>query len=214
MFQNSRREFLKTSTVAGLSVLATGYGGPSAASTSASDDVRVALIGLGIRGRQHLDGYRKVQGARIVALCDCDRDRVGEAADHFKQKTSQDVAQYIDYRKLLERDDVDAVSIATPNYWHALMTIDACRAGKHVYVEKPICHTIWEGRKMIEAAAKYGRIVAAGFQNRSDTGLRAGIDWLHEGHLGNIISAHAIGFGGRKSIGKRGPCRITPRCRG
>ena len=102
------------------------------------------------------------------------------------------ITKYRDVRKLLDNKNIDGVSIATPNHWHALMTVWACQAGKDVYCEKPTCHEVWEGRKAVEAARKYNRIVQAGTQSRSSPQLREAIKWLHEGNLGKIIDRKSV----------------------
>jgi hypothetical protein len=134
-------------------------------------------------------------------LCDVDADHLAGEAKKFSD-AGETVARYRDARALLEDKDIDAVVIATPNHWHALLGIWACQAGKDVYVEKPISHNIWEGRKLVEAARKYDRIVQAGTQNRSDTGFRAAIAYLHTGELGEIKWAYGLWYKERDSIGK------------
>jgi len=112
------------------------------------------------------------------------------------------VEPYFDIRRLLENKDIDAVSIAAPNNWHSLMTVWACQAGKDVYVEKPISHEIWEGRKAVEAARKYNRIVQAGTQSRSDIALHEVAAYLQGGELGKILRARGFCYKRRASIGK------------
>jgi predicted dehydrogenase len=114
-----------------------------------------------------------------------------------------EVDTYVDMRDLLKRKDIDVVSIANQVYWHGLSTIWACQAGKHVYVEKPLSHYIWEGRQMVNAARKYDRIVQCGTQHRSLTGVREAIRWTREGHLGGIRHITCFAIKPRKPIGKR-----------
>ncbi|MEQ8849182.1 Gfo/Idh/MocA family oxidoreductase [Botrimarina sp.] len=121
----------------------------------------------------------------------------------MEDTTGAKVDRYIDYRKVLQRDDIDGVVIATQNHWHAPTTIHACQAGKHVYVEKPVCHTIWEGRKAIEAARKYDRVVAAGFQSRSMGGVVEALTLVREGALGPIQQVRGLCYRNRKGIGRR-----------
>src|SRR5699024_2909011 len=106
-----------------------------------------------------------------------------------------------DMRKVFDDKDIDAVSIATPDQWHALGTIWACQAGKHVYVEKPVCHNIWEGKKMVEAARKYDRRVQAGFQNRSIPHVIEAIKFLHKGGIGEIFMVRGLCIKPRESFG-------------
>lgn len=137
----------------------------------------------------------------MAALCDCDRAVLeGEAAEF--EKNNQKVQKFADIRKLLESGEVDAVSIATPNHWHSLAGIWACQAGKDVYVEKPVSHSPWEGRKLVEAARKYERMVQTGTQSRSKTGLREAIEWVRQGNIGKIQVARGLCYKRRPSIGR------------
>lgn len=194
----SRRSFLRVSTLAAASTLI-----PRRV-LGANDDLRLGFIGVGSRGGSLCKQFMAVPGIRIVALSDADSatlDRVGAQID--KTYPGAPVGRHQDFRKLLERKDVDAVVIATPNHWHALMTIMACEAGKDVYVEKPVCHNIFEGRKMVEAARRHKRIVQAGFQNRSDVGLLAAYAWIKEGHIGKLKRVRGLCYRNRASIGKQ-----------
>ena len=190
----SRREFLKT-TAAGLAVLA-----PAGRVLGANGDVRVAVIGLGGKGGQHAGVFSQLPGARLVALCDVDPKRL---ADHVRRFDGAFSAT--DPRKVLERKDIDAVVIATPDHWHALLAIWACQGGKDVYVEKPVSHNLWERRKIIEAAAKYNRIVQAGTQYRSDEGLKEAAAYIRQGNLGKVLWGHVLWYELRGSIGKVAP---------
>src|ERR1019366_10739715 len=99
------------------------------------------------------------------------------------------IVGYTDVRKLLENKDIDGVSFATPNHWHALGAIWAMQAGKDVYVEKPVSHNVWEGRRTVEMARKLNRIVQTGTQSRSSSGIAEGIQWVRDGHIGKILRA-------------------------
>jgi predicted dehydrogenase len=190
----SRRELLKA-TAAGLALLA-----PAGRVRGANDNARVAVIGLGGKGGQHAQVLSKLPGARLAALCDVDPQRLAE-----QNKRYDGVFSATDPRKILERKDIDAVIIATPDHWHALLAIWACQAGKDVYVEKPVSHNIWEGRKIIEAAAKYHRIVQAGTQYRSDEGLQEAAAYIRQSHLGKVLWGHVLWYERRGSIGKVAP---------
>ena len=124
----------------------------------ANDEIRVAVVGFGGRGKDHISELRGLakKNVRIVALCDVDKTILDAAVAQFS-KRNEKVEGFTDIRKLLELQDLDAVSIATPNHWHSLATILAVQAGKDVYVEKPVCHNVWEGSKMVEAARKHKR---------------------------------------------------------
>jgi predicted dehydrogenase len=137
----------------------------------------------------------------LVALCDVDERVLNKKYDELTEKGMK-LDKYVDFRKLLERKDIDAVSIATPNHTHALITVLAARAGKDVYVEKPTSHNIWESRQMVAAAQKYGRIIQCGTQSRSSRGLKEAVAWLHEGNLGEIKYAIGTCYKRRASIGK------------
>ncbi len=167
----------------------------------ANNDIRIAIVGLRKKGKEHIDIFGKVPGVRIVSLCDVDTEFIDFEVKNFKDR-NQTVTTYRDYRKLLDDKEIDAVILPVPDHWHALMAIWACQAGKDVYAEKPLSHNIWEGRKMVEAARKYKRIVQTGSQNRSDVGLRAAVAYIKEGNLGPIKLARAISYFLRESIGK------------
>ena len=114
----------------------------------------------------------------------------------------EQVKGYTDVRRMLESKEIDVVTIATPNHWHSLCAIWAVQAGKDVYVEKPVSHNIWEGRQLVNAARRYGRLVQAGTQIRSNPGVQEAIAWLREGHLGKILCARGFCYKRRPSIGK------------
>jgi predicted dehydrogenase len=212
MKQTSRRDFLKTSMVAGLGLAAQRKTFAAAASRTvgANDAVRVAVIGMGGtetiggvggRGHQLIASLLQVPDARIVALCDVDQTFLQREAQPFKDR-GQTVATHTDLRRVFDDKTIDAVVIATPNHWHGLATVWACQAGKDVYTEKPFSHDIWEGRQMVAAARKYGRIVQTGTQNRSSPLLRKAFDEVRSGALGRIRYAHAIMYRGRDGIGR------------
>ena len=167
----------------------------------ANDAVRLGMIGIRGKGRQHIDVFRAIPGVRITSLCDADDEILQRENARFAAR-SEKVDTFIDVRRLLESKNVDAVVIASPNHWHSLMAIWACQAGKDVYVEKPVSHNPWEGRKLVEAAQKYNRIVQAGTQSRSDKGLQEAFAYLQSGALGKILVARGFCYKDRKSIGK------------
>ena len=171
------------------------------------DLIRVAVIGLGNKGGQHVEMFSALPDVRVTALCEVDPKRLAPHVEKLKQKGVTPFAAN-DPRRVLERDDVDAVVIATPNHWHALLTVWALRAGKDVYVEKPVSHNVWEGARMVEEAKAKGRIVQGGLQYRSCPGLRAAAAWLHEGHLGKPLWGHVLWYEHRPPIGQCPP--FTP----
>jgi len=178
--------------------------------TGANGDIRFAVVGFGGRGMNHIDGLREVKGTRMVALCDVDRSILDREVKKYRDLGEQ-IESYTDIRKLLENKNIDVVSFATPNHWHALGAIWAVQAGKDVYVEKPVSHNVWEGRQLVVAARKLSRVVQAGTQSRSSSGIREGIQWVREGHIGKILRARGFCYKRRPSIGKvDGPQPIPP----
>lgn len=145
------------------------------------------------------------ENVEVVALCDVHEKTLADRAAECGKVTGKRPATYVDFRKLLEDDSIDAVSIATPDHWHALQTIWACQAGKDVYLEKVGGHNMTESRVMVDAARKYDRIVQHGTQARSSAAIREGIRKLHEGVIGKIYMARAIAFkyraGGKNEFG-------------
>lgn len=203
----SRRRFLVSSAAlgAGAALNITGCSRTPQVANSrvigANDEIRVAVIGFRGRGADHLKEAQRNANVRIVALCDVDTNIIAREAKKFEAK-GQKVDTYTDMRQVFDRKDIDCIMTATPNHWHALTTIWACQAGKDVYVEKPVCHNIWEGQKMIEAAAKYKRIVQAGTQRRSDKGFYELVDYLRSGAVGKILYAKGLCYKDRTGIGK------------
>jgi len=205
----SRRQFVKRSAAAtaalGLPMLA------SSRVWGANDEIRLATIGCGVRSGTHIAQFGAQKGVRIVAVCDPDQTRVEKTAQGIEKKYGNRPAQFADVRKLLESREIDAVSVATMQYWHALITIWACQAGRHVYVEKPLAHFIWEGRQIVNAARKYDRLVQVGMQSRSRDTDRQTIDYIRCGALGKIQYIVCFANKLRTPIGKRSePLPIPP----
>ena len=167
----------------------------------ANERINVAVIGIRSQGNYHLESYAKLPNVRVKTLCDIDANLFPERVKKVDEIQNYAPGTETDLRRVFEDKDIDAVSIANPNHWHALTTIWACQAGKHVYVEKPCAHNIFEGRKMVEAARKYNRIVQVGFQNRSIAGIRQAMKFLHDGKLGEIYMARGLCFKPRGSLG-------------
>ena len=170
-----------------------------------NDQIRVAIIGVHGRGLEHIAGYLKQKDAVITTICDVDQHVIGKANTLIKAGQGKEPKYVQDLRKVFDDPNIDAVSIATPNHWHSLATIWACQAGKDVYVEKPVSHNVWEGRKMVEAARKYGRIVQAGTQCRSHKGIQDAMAFLHSGKLGEVYMARGLCYKTRNSIGHKEP---------
>jgi predicted dehydrogenase len=182
---------------------------PFSRALGANDDIRVGVVGFRGQGGGHIKRFLKIPGVRVVALCDVDQEVIAGQVKKFEER-NETVAVYTDVRKMLEDKNIDAISIATPNHWHALMTIWACQAGKDVYVEKPVSHNIWEGRKMVQAARKYNRIVQTGTQSRSSRALHEALEYVKQGNLGKILVARGFCYKRRKSIGKVAGPRPIP----
>jgi hypothetical protein len=155
---SNRRGFLRSSAAA-----------IAASRLSANDRIRVAVIGLRGRGRELINSFYELakDNVEIVALCDADQTVLSQRTAEYEKLSGKKVQTFDDMRKVFDDKTIDAVGFATPNHWHALGTIWACQAGKDVYVEKPGSHNIFEGRKLVEAARKYNRMVQHGTQNRS-----------------------------------------------
>jgi len=190
-----RRNFIKNS------VLAAAVAGLSARtyaqSAGANGDLRVAVVGFRSRGMEHIKELKKLKGVRIVALCDVDSKIVAKGL-----KDIPDAKGYTDMRKMLEDKDIDAVSIASPNHQHSIQGIWSLQAGKHLYVEKPLSHNIFEGQQLVAAANHFSKlIVQAGTQSRSGVGIRAAVKDVHAGKYGKVKLARAICYKRRKSIG-------------
>jgi predicted dehydrogenase len=172
-------------------------------SVGANGDIRVGFIGLRNKGGDHLRDFREIRGVRVAALCDVDEEILAGEKKKCADEGDRDVAVYGDFRKLLEDKNVDAVVIATPNHWHAMMGVMAMEAGKDVYVEKPVSHTIWEGRQLVKAAQRTGRIVQAGTQFRSEEGIAKAIAWQKEGHIGKMTHIRSVSYKLREKISRR-----------
>ena len=200
---NSRRTFLMAAGGTVLSGLVPGK-------AAASDKIRVAVLGVNGRGKDHIQGYMDLPDAEVVLLCDPDRNVAEGVAKDFEARYNKKVEIAADLRKVYERKDIDAVSIATPNHWHSLATIWACQAGKDVYVEKPASHNVREGRKMVEAANKYKRIVQHGVQLRSSEAIQEAVQMLRKGVIGNVYMARGLVFRWRPSIGHKPEEPVPP----
>src|SRR5436190_13072197 len=204
----TRRDFLKTA--ARTTASASAIGGITFLTRpervfGANDRVRVAVCGLKSRGKDHLDAFSRVPNVEIAALCDVD----GTVLDRRRGEVGGSPRTFTDVRRLLEDQSIDAISIATPNHWHALMAIWACQAGKDVYLEKPCSHNLWEGRQLVLAARKYDRIVQHGTNSRSTVALREAMDKINEGLLGDVYMARGLCFKWRDTIG-RTPVEAVP----
>jgi predicted dehydrogenase len=196
---NTRRTFIAGAGGAFVSHLA------SQRALSANDKVRIAVLGVNGRGKDHIQGIMKQPDAEVVMLCDPDMKIAEERAGQFNQRYGKRVQIEQDLRKVFDNKDIDAVTVATPNHWHSLASIWACQAGKDVYVEKPGSHNVWEGRKLVEAAKKYNRIVQHGVQLRSSEAIQQAVALLRKGVIGDVYMSRGLVFRNRPSIGKKSP---------
>jgi predicted dehydrogenase len=202
MSNYSRRRFLQGAAGA-VAVAAL----PKFARADVNSQIRMATIGLNGRGQSHLGGFQD----NIVAICDCDRKVLGRSGSDFERRTGRKIDQIVDFRDLLDRDDIDAVSIATPNHTHALIAIAAAEAGKHVYCEKPVSQCLWEGRQIVNAARKYNRLIQCGTQARSSRCNQEAVEYVRSGKLGKVQYVVGTCFKPRPSIGKLDqPLEIPP----
>jgi predicted dehydrogenase len=205
MKPTDRRDFLKsTANVAAAVVAAPAVRTTWGKNSSPNDTIRIAVIGVRGRGQTHYTEWPKIPNVEVATLCDIDEREFPKALKNV-EKTQPGKKPKIetDIRKVLEDKSIDAISVAAPDHWHALATIWGCQAGKDVYVEKPTSHNIWEGRKMVEAARKYNRIVQAGMQNRSNKNVQAAMKFLHDGGIGDVYMAKGLCFKPRESIGRK-----------
>jgi len=169
----------------------------------ANEKINVGVVGCRNHGSwAHLeDSYLNFPDVNVIALCDPDLASIDRCSKIMYDKGAAQAKAYTDIRKMLENKEIDAISVATPNHWHALATVWGCQAGKDVCVEKPVSHNIWEGRTMVEAAEKYGRIVQADHDMRSNQKIEAAVNYIQSGALGKIEYCHSWVYKRRESIG-------------
>ncbi len=194
MTKQTRRVFLKQAAgaAAACSLL------PRVARADVNSQVRIAVVGFNGRGMNHIDGLKD----HLVALCDCDEQVLNKVAEEFEKSEGRKLDRVVDFRKLLDRDDIDAISIATPNHTHSLIGIRAAEAGKDVYVEKPVSHCVWEGRQLANASKRYNRIIQCGTQARSHRSIQQAVEFVRSGKLGKIQYIIGTCYKPRPSIGK------------
>ena len=202
----TRRQFLSKTTaaviVAGTMARGKVFG--------ANNRIRMCTIGFHGQGRSHIGDILKLKDeAEYVALCDVDSTVLASGGKSIEAAQGKAPKLYRDIREALQNKDIDAITIATPNHWHTLAAVWGCQAGKDVYVEKPLAHSIYEGRQLVAAAEKYGRIVQHGTQNRSNATYRRDMKLMHDGFIGTIVESRGYVYknGNRGSIGhgKPGP---------
>jgi len=213
MTQFSRRQFLGNSALAAAAAAVSSIpvlGSELRRPYGANDRLRIAVIGVKGRGLEHVSQWVKMPDVEIAAICDIDENQIFGAMDRIEKATGKKPAYVKDLRKLYEDKSIDAVSVATCNHWHSLAGVWAVQAGKNVYVEKPISHNVFEGRRLVEAGKKYNKVVAVGTQCRSMKGMREAISFLHSGRLGKVKIARGFCYKSRKSIGKKPNGTVPP----
>ncbi|WP_321474756.1 Gfo/Idh/MocA family oxidoreductase [uncultured Paludibaculum sp.] len=193
----NRRHFLMSAAAAA----------PLSASALASpnDTIRVACVGLRGQGNSHIRAYEGMKNVEIAALCDIDESVLDKRLGEVATATGKKPARFVDLRKVLEDKSIDAISIATPNHNHTLQTIWALQAGKHVYVEKPASHNIYESKQIVAATKKYGKIVQHGVNARSTEGLREAAQQIKDGLIGDVYMARGLCYKWRDTIGRAKP---------
>src|SRR5258708_7356518 len=193
----NRRHFLMTSAAAAATTKLRAASGPN-------ETVRVAVVGVRGRGKDHIKGWTTLPNVEIAALCDVDDSVVAAGLSQVEKAGKKKPATYSDLRKLLEDKSIDAISIATPNHLHTLQTIWACQAGKDVYVEKPCSHNMFEAKQIVAASRKYNRMVQQGSQSRSSVALREAVQKMNEGVIGDIYLSRRLCSTWRHTIGDAG----------
>ncbi len=205
-----RRKFIKR---AGVGAAGMAMAGPWVTSglsqKSPNETIRVAVMGIRGRGGAHAENFAKMKNVEVVTICDIDERLFPKAVDEVAAIQGKKPKTEVDIRKVCEDKNVDVLSVASTNQWHALATIWAIQGGKDVYVEKPVSYSIWEGRKMIEAARKYKKIVQVGSQNRSRPVVQGAMDFMHKGGIGDVYMVRVPFVRPRESFG-RGKVTAVP----
>ncbi len=209
----TRRRFFEDSLMAAAAVaIPAPLLAQKAPAVSPNEKLTAAIIGCGIRGKAHARELAKLPDCDVAYVCDPDLDRAEEVAALLVELNRPQPKIVQDLRRVYEDPAVDVVFIATPNHWHALAAIWAMQAGKDVYVEKPVSQNVEEGRRIVQAARKLGRIAQTGTQNRSRGALAEAVEYMKSGKLGEVKLARSIIYGGRGSIGGPASCEMPPRC--
>jgi predicted dehydrogenase len=208
MHSLSRREFLKGSALLAATAATARFTATSVteiqaqAPGGANERLNVAVIGVRGRGMSHVDGFADRNNCRVTHICDVDSAVVGRAVDRVRQRQGADPTVVTDMRRLFDNRDIHAVTVATPNHWHALAAIWAMQAGKDVYLEKPVSHNVSEGRRCVEFSRSTNKICQSGTQMRSSPAVRQAIEFLQAGQLGQVRVARGLCYKRRVSIGR------------
>lgn len=202
MSQFNRRKFIRTSAAAASAVFAVP--GIGRAGISANDKIGVAVVGVNGRGAEHISSYLNDPRTEIRVIVEVDEVVGNKRCEAIAEKQGLRPKMITDMRKAFEDDSISLVSTATPNHWHALTGIWAMQAGKDAYVEKPVCHNVWEGTALIAAARKYGRMCQVGTQCRSSKAIIDAFAFMNAGGIGEVKFARGLCYKRRKSIGAKG----------
>ncbi|HWL10048.1 MAG TPA: Gfo/Idh/MocA family oxidoreductase [Planctomicrobium sp.] len=207
----TRRYFLKSAAAlsAAASLRSETFAQPSA-SSSPNEKFGVAVVGTGGRGSGHISDLLNHKDVDLKYVCDADLQQAERAAKNIQAKGAPAPQVERDYRRILDDPSIDVISIATPNHWHSLQAIQALQAGKHVYVEKPVSHNVWEGRQLVGWARHTGKMCQAGTQSRSSPSLTEAVEFIQSGGLGKIQYAVGTCYKPRKSIGKLDKPLVIP----
>jgi predicted dehydrogenase len=205
----NRRGFLKTATSAAMSSLVFPYFIPSSALgkdgfTAPSDRITIGCIGVGGMGSANMNSFLGISEAQILAVCDVDTSHRNRARDTVNEKYgNKDCATYNDFREVLARSDIDAISLATPDHWHGIIAVAAARAGKDIYGEKPLAYTISEGRAIADAVQRHGVVWQTGSWQRSQQHFRFGCELVRNGRIGKVHTVR-VGLPHGNNIDNRG----------
>lgn len=202
---NNRRTFLKSAAAAtaGFSLFTLSGTKASGNVIGANDRIRIGVAGINGRGGAHINGFAPMENVEVSYLIDPDSRLFDSRTKNVESKGGNKPTCVQDIREALDDKNLDAVSVATCNHWHSLITVWACQAGKDVYVEKPMSHNIWEGRQCVAAAKKYDRIVQHGTQNRSSGGIAKLMATIHAEKYGKLLVSKGYCCKPRWSIGKK-----------
>lgn len=201
----SRRNFLKNTSALSALILAGGvHTQTSRARSLLNSQMNAAIIGTGGRGNDHIAEMIKAENAQITHICEVDSGTAASKASTIADKQGSKPEIVPDIRKLLENKSIDVVTIASPNHWHALGGIWAMQAGKHAYIEKPVCYNVYEGTALIAAARKYNRMCQVGTQCRSSAACIDAVKFIQEGGIGDVKFARGLCYKRRASIGPIG----------
>ena len=205
----NRRDFIRRTGVSGAGLALSGVGAARQL-LGASDMVRIGVIGTGRQGRGDLQAFAKQPDAQVVAIADVYEPNLNKAREALLKSTDKQVEVYKDFRQILDRKDIDAVIVATPDHWHALPAVEACKAGKDVYVEKPVSTVVEEGRTIVEAARKYRRVVQVGTQQRSGIHFQKAVALVQDGFLGKISFVRTWNYSNEYPEGIGNPADSDP----